>query len=324
MLTRNPESRRENEFRKVYDSEEFKNAGNNGKTKDFPHLTDIELTNKCNMACIFCGQRTMKREKGHMKTETFNKILEECEMHRTPVRFIRWGEPFLHPFIIMYARDVKSRGLPLHITNNGNAITERDMHDIVNIETDSIIFSMQGANQEKYEEMRTGGSYEKTCRAIEAMNKIRGDREKPYIHISCTTTNETEEEKEEFKRKWLPMADSVGMGNTNLSLPSLDRIEDSETRERLAELRKREALRKIYRPCKEIWQKLSVDWDGKITCCCGDYDNMMTIGDISKMTLKEAWDSDTLKSIRTLLTKGMQKSFTLCEKCFEVHEDVPY
>ncbi|NPV27614.1 MAG: radical SAM protein [Firmicutes bacterium] len=127
MFFRNPNSQRENPFRAVYDSEAFRNVLHyKDNLPSFPFLIDIELTNICNLRCIFCGQQAMTRPKGYMEWGLFKKIVDECSsLYETPIRMIRWGEPFLHPGIIDFCRYVKEKGLLLHITTNGLALNKR-------------------------------------------------------------------------------------------------------------------------------------------------------------------------------------------------------
>lgn len=65
-----------------------------------PLYLDVELTNCCNIHCNMCpvGTESMKREKGFMSDVVFEKIIENIKKYKIQgVRFIRWGEPTLHP-----------------------------------------------------------------------------------------------------------------------------------------------------------------------------------------------------------------------------------
>ena len=67
---------------------------------DVPAYLDVELTNCCNIRCNMCpvGSGTMKRPKGFMSEEVFTRIVENIKKYPIQgIRFIRWGEPMLHP-----------------------------------------------------------------------------------------------------------------------------------------------------------------------------------------------------------------------------------
>jgi MoaA/NifB/PqqE/SkfB family radical SAM enzyme len=265
----------------------------------------------------------MTRKKGFMSDEIFKKIVDECAAFGTPIRFIRWGEPFLHPRIIDFCEYAKSKGLPLHITNNGLVIKEHHMKSLIALQVDSIVFSFQGAAKKGYELMRNNNGYDKLKKNILKMVELRGTKEKPFIHISSTMLDETKDEVEAFTNHWRGMVDSVGCGKTNLSRLSASQIKSFEHINKIEVLKRRETIRKEHRPCKEIYQKISVDWDGKVTCCCGDFDGYLTVGDIRESSLYEVWNNgEYLKIFRKLLDDGKFRSLTLCSNCYHTYDEI--
>lgn len=291
-------------FQRIYKNKEFKDVLKN-KAAKFPYIVDIELTNYCNLKCAFCGQQNMTRHKGFMSKETFTKVVDECAEYGTPIRLIRWGEPFLHRDIISFCRYAKGKGLPVHITTNGLLIGDK-IRDMVDLGLDSIIFSFQGATKEGYAQMR-GDGYDKLKLNILKLAWARKYDEKPTITVTSTMTNETDKEIESFKEFWGEIVDRVQVGKTNLS-----RVENK--------FKDKETIEHVYKPCTEVWQKLSVDWDGKVSCCCSDWDNFMTVGDINKSSLKDIWDnSEDLKIFRKMLKEMKHKSLTMCSVCFRTY-----
>ena len=113
--------KRFNRFREIYNKEE---------ASSFPNVIDIELTNHCNLNCKMCSRQIMTREKGYMIRDTFNKIMEQCKDRDVGIRFIRWGEPFLHPHLPDFCKQVKDARHPLHITTNGITMSEAYMRGI--------------------------------------------------------------------------------------------------------------------------------------------------------------------------------------------------
>lgn len=323
MIFPNPNSQRENPFRKIYDAQNFKAIlAHKDSLPSFPFLVDIELTNCCNLNCLFCGQQAMQRPKGLISEEIFKKAVDECANFQTPIRLIRWGENFLHPKIIDFCRYVKSKELLLHITCNGLAIKEDDMKALAEMELDSLIFSFQGATKEEYEKMRNNKRYDELKVNVLKMVELRGNRLKPFIHISSTMTNEPEKEVNDFVSYWGNIVDSVGIGKTNLSRLSNRQIRSFESADKLELVKNQETIQKAYRPCAEVYQKLSVDWDGQVSCCCGDYDNFLTVGDLNSSSLYDIWNTSwKLKNFRAMLDKGMFKSLTLCSNCYHTYDE---
>lgn len=299
---------RSNPFQAIYDSPDYKE----GQGKYFPYIIDVELTNHCNLNCQMCDRKRMNRVQGFMPQEVFEKIVQECAPRGTPIRLIGWGEPFLHPKIIDFVKYIKEYKvvkrtdfipeppLPLHITNNGQMITEEQMKELVELKLDSIIFSFQGATPQGYELMRKGASYFKVRDNILKLIDIRGDKEKPFIHVSSTMTNETKEEIKKFREYWEGIVDSVGIGKTNMHA---------------------QVAYMNYKPCLEVNRKLTVKWDGQVSACCGDYDNLLVVGDLEHYNLCQIWHGDKIEAIRKLLTYRMHRSLTLCKECVFAYEE---
>ena len=170
--------------------------------------------------------------------------------------------------------------------------------------------------------MRNNNRYDELKGNVLKMVEIRGGKEKPFFHISSTMTDETKQEIEDFTIYWGNVVDSVGIGKTNLSRLSAHQIKSFETTGKLEVLKNQETIKKYYRPCTEVYQKLSVDWDGKVSCCCGDFDNFLTVGNLVQSSLYGIWNgSRELKIFRELLDKNMHKSLTICSTCYHTYEE---
>jgi MoaA/NifB/PqqE/SkfB family radical SAM enzyme len=259
----------------------------------------------------------MTRKKGYMEERVFREVVDECAQHATPVRLIRWGEPFLHPKIMDFISYVKrEKTIPLHITTNGLHIDETQLKQLVDMKLDSIVFSFQGATRQKYEAMRNNKRYDELNDTIMRLVAIRGDKRFPYIHVSTTVTNESEEEIDNFVHTWGSIVDFVSVGKTNLSKIKI--FKGSHDAQEIDKLLAEETIEKVYSPCKEIYQKLSVNYDGSVSACCTDFDNYMVVGNLKSETLEKIWNgSERLKGFRILVDQMCHSSLTLCRACYQ-------
>ena len=285
--------KRVNPFHDVYQKMDYDDL-----QSEYPHTVDVELTNHCNLRCTFCCRRIMTRKQGHMNDRTFHRILDEISGPKIPVRFIRWGEPFLHPKILEYSQMVKDRGIPLHITTNGQLLTVEKMQALIDMGLDSIIFSMQGFDREGYKKNRVGGDYDVFAQAVKKMVHLRGSREKPYIMVTTTVDQVNEKDSEYFRSYWGGLVDQVRVGRTVLSWFKDTVISNGD-----------------HPVCYEPFRQLSFNWDGDVTACCGDYEGLLVIGNIHRSGLLELWNGVLLGAIRTILSNGCYNYLTLCSKC---------
>ena len=313
MMYVNEDSGRINPFNDVYDSDAVRKIPT--IIPSFPAYVDIEPTNHCNLKCRMCPRYPTKRKQGFMDYNLFKKVVKECKKNYCPIRLIGWGEPFLHPQIQKFIKYVKqSSPQRLHITTNGLAFKKYDMEMMVGFDVDSLIFSFQGVNEFGYNFMRNTNQFNTLVSTINDFLAIRGSNEKPYVQITTTTTNESAKQISEFVGYWIDKVDAVSVGKTNFDiLPK--KIPANEL------LKPRKPFKHV--PCTEVYHQIQIDWDGKVSPCCGDYDNFLTIGDANKQRIKEIWnDSLKLRYIRNQLKNNGHNKLDLCRNCYPTYEGV--
>jgi len=312
---------RTNPFRKIYD------ACNEGDSKQkfenlppFPRLIDIEATNACNFRCLMCptGNRSMKRKTGMMSQETFDKILDECAKWNCAIRWVQWGENDMHSDLFAHIRAAHDRGVLTHLNTNGSKLTPERIRELIDTGLDSIKFSFQGVDQQSYKEMRNTDFFEELIQVISNFHAARGDSPVPYIQLSTTITYEDEETVAEFRRRTEPIADLVSIGRTvfdNLDLSAV-RLKPEEI-ERLHKLKSQESVIKVHPECPEVFDKMSIFWDGAVSACCADADKKMPIGDVNQNTMEEIWNSDAMNHYRAMLADMRHDELELCSNCYD-------
>jgi MoaA/NifB/PqqE/SkfB family radical SAM enzyme len=287
----------------------------------FPRFMDVEPTNYCNFKCLFCptGTGMMQRPRGYMEEKIFTSVLEQIIPHKTPVRFIGWGEPLLHKQILEWCRRLHDNGIMIHLGTNGRLLTDELMDELLDIPIDSIKFSFQGVDVRSYAEMRSIDYFDALMGKVKQFYQKRGDRERPFIHVSTTVTYETKEQIKAFYDYVSTFVDLVTVGKTMLERIDLEKVKLPQgKKDLLATLIEQETLVKVHPECPEVYDKISVNWDGKITACCGDADDMMIVGDLSKGTLLDAWTSPRMNGYRKVLSQeGGHDKLPLCKTCFD-------
>ena len=262
----------------------------------FPKLVDIELTNCCNMRCTMCptGRGTTNRTTGYMDNRLIEKILVELSQFKTPIRLIRWGEPLLHPAIYDIIRRAKELDIAVHLNTNGLNLSPSISKSLIAAGLDSIKISMQGYDRQSYAVVRGLDYFAQLCEDIRLLVLARGKSKKPRIVVGTTLPSLFgADEKWKANKAMENIVDAVYVGETlDLALK-----------------------RDPPDVCPEVFDKLSVDWDGKVSACCGDYDNFMTVGDLAAQTLKEIWVCKKMKAYRKKLAEHDYKGLALCQRC---------
>ena len=287
-----------------------------------PLYLDVELTNFCNFRCRFCptGTKSMKRMRGFMPDEVVDALIENVRRYNIQgVRFIRWGEPTMHPKYLEIIERIKNVGALTHINTNGSLLDEAQMQRLLDIHLDSIKFSFQGADEGTYNEMRAGGDYSRLLGIVRKFHELRGSNQYPYIQISTTLTGETAEQVESFKQDVGAYCDYYNIGYTKLTHLDVGamKIDDVE-KEKIRHLQELETIHHSFRPvCNEAFDKLSVNWNGDVTLCCQDYDNFLLVGNILDSDIKEIFNSNATKIYRQTIAKGEYGKIKCCSDCYE-------
>ncbi|GAA0106684.1 radical SAM protein [Paraclostridium sordellii] len=320
-------SQRENPFVPIYRKI---NGGTNQEKYDMiknrdvqlPYYLDVELTNFCNFNCCFCptGTKAIQRMRGHMPDNVADAIAENVKKYNIPaVRFIRWGEPTLHPNYLSILEKVKNAGALIHINTNGSLLDEEQIQKLLDMHLDSIKFSFQGADEGTYNEMREGGDYLRLLDIVRKFHEMRGERDYPYIQISTTLTGETADQIEGFKSDIGDYCDYYNVGYTKLNHLNVDTMNiDEEEKNKIRRLQEHETINHTFRPvCVEAFDKLSINWNGDVTLCCSDYDNFMLVGNILDMDLKQIFNSRAADIYRDAIAKMQYGKIKCCSNCYE-------
>lgn len=290
---------------------------------DFPRIIDVELTNSCNFRCLMCptGNLSQTRASGFMEYGTaFDLILECMNATKPALRFIGWGEPTLHPSLNNIITIASCAGLLTHINTNGSKM-DWDMAVLLcNAGLSSIKFSFQGIDRQSYGEMRNTDSFDETMEAVDRVRRARlyCGRETPYIHVSTTTTYETPEQIEAFKAEVQPLCDGLSIGKTIFDFMDwrAARLRPAE-KEMLQRLAEEETAQKRHPdPCPEVYDKLSIHWDGSVSVCCNDYDNKAVVGKFPEQSIAELWRAPLMEEYRKRLM-AKEYSGPLCTNCYD-------
>ena len=290
-----------NPLQKIYELSTKRTMDEKSKeTPYFPRMLDIELTNLCNMQCVMCptGNNSVKRGRGFMDMPLLEKILDEASDYQTPIRYIRWGEPMLHPEFANAVIETKVRNLICHINTNGKLLDDSWIEFIVSVGMDSIKFSFQGVNKRAYEDFRNSREFHKLLNKIKRLHAYRESLGAlfPFIQIGTTVTTEPQYLIDQFINQVDSFTDAVYVGSTR-------------------DLQQKTPSSVKYCECPEVFDKLSINFDGSVSACCGDYDNYTIIGDANTSSLLDIWNGEPLARFRKMLLEYRHNENHLCARC---------
>jgi len=98
------------------------------------HSLTLQLTKKCNLNCMFCGQavsRLVKKEQYELSREKIREILNDAKKLGVSNISITGGEPTLRPDLIDIIKEASSLGLRVNLLTNAYVIDKTYCNELI-------------------------------------------------------------------------------------------------------------------------------------------------------------------------------------------------
>jgi len=285
---------------------EWINRMYNNDPGSFPLHVDVESTNRCNLRCTMCQIDFASMKQGNIAPEIFEKVLEECSANHLPsMKFNYRGEPTMNRHLVDMIRKAKDAGIiEVQFNTNGVLVNETLARSLIEYGLDRIKFSIDGVSPEVYRKIR-GTDYQNVVDNVRNLVRIRDEQGliRPIVQVQMVFMQDNKEEVVRFFRFWKKIVNKIGFSRYR----SKERLIDDERRVSEAPL--------VRVPCSQLWQRLLVTYDGQILMCCGDHKALNPLGNINEMSLKDAWNSKKLATIREMHLNNESEKIPACAIC---------
>lgn len=300
---------------------------NIASASEMPISIGVELTNHCNLQCAECpsGAGVMKRERGFMQIELYEKIISELHPYLFNVNLYFQGEPMLHPLFFSFLG--KSSHLHTTLSTNGHFLSVENSERIVRSGLSELIISLDGIDQDTYSSYRKNGNVYIVKQGIK---NIYEARKKYMSHLKVeiqTLVNRNNENQISELRKLAEKS------NAKLRLKSMQVLEKQSIERWLplkSKFRRYENSNSEYHlkssfpnRCFRLWVNPVITWDGKVVPCCFDKDADHIMGDINHDSFKNIWNGSEYKSFRKSVLTGRDK-IEMCRNCTSGLKGVSY
>ena len=160
------------------------------KFSEYPVLSELALTYKCNLKCQFCyaGCNCTTNPTGSdevLSVEEFKVIIDKIfQQAKVPSISFTGGEPALFKGLTELVAYAKSYDMRVNLITNGTMVSKELANDLVAAGLDSVQVSLEGVSPEIHDSLvQIKGAYSKTRKAIEYF-KEKGI----HIHTNSTIT----------------------------------------------------------------------------------------------------------------------------------------
>lgn len=268
-------------YRDIYD------RAVNGEEFDYPIHLEIENVYACNLHCVHCAREYVEDYGAkRMDDDLYKKIITEAvRLGTKSLGFAIWGEVFLDKKIfdkISYAKDCGILDIRLH--SNGILITDKLADKIIESGVTWMSVSLDAATPETYTKVR-GGDFKKAVSGLSNLisAKLQKLSEFPKLRVSFVKCSLNEHEADMFSEYYSQYCDVAiqEFYDANAILPK----------------HLTPKIRTYYgkEQCFENFYKAFIKYDGTVVPCCEDIRSKIVLGNVSKDTLFDVYNSEIAK-----------------------------
>ena len=279
---------------------------------EYPFRLSVETTNHCNLRCVYCPREDSGRGVGHMSWDLFQKIADESAGEECIFYPQGFGEAFMHPQIKEMLLYLNQHGVRCtDIITNATYLTDENCHAIMDASVPIITVSLDGADPAVFEALRVNASYDDVVANVERLFRLREERGAtfPHIVLSVVGAPEVLPSVDAFRDFWasrLRENDQVFVC-TPISWAGTHQVSGAASRE--------ESEQRHRGPCRMLYKTLQVYYDGRATPCCYDHRCELEVGNVQNSSIKDIWNGEKLRQLRTLHEAGRFDEIELCRNC---------
>ncbi len=288
------------------------------KAGDFPTHLDLELSSACNLKCPMCHTvyikdpsfkkyKEQRMKESLMEPKLFMKAIDEAVRykHFHSIKLNYRGESTLHNEIIDLIKYAKDSVFEIMLNTNGNydvGLTEQ----MIDAGLTWISISLDAIKPETYQKVRAGGDFYRAYAVALDMCRFSDDIN---CHVSFVKQKANCEEADDFLSFW---------NNMNLSKILISDVYNP------GEMMKNDSAFTILNyertdtfTCPQLWQRMLIFNDGKMFPCCHAFNapDDLYLGNLSDISIYDAWHSPKLKQLRDTHKKGDYQSVSTCYTC---------
>lgn len=283
-----------------------------------PLFFSIELTNRCNLKCVYCPQACLtgtNMKKGDMQPDLFGTVIGKVAA-TNPVNQISLtgnGEPLLHPRLDEFIRSTCEHGLHPSFVSNGCLLDSQRFASLAAAGSFSLTIDFS-PYRALYERNRVGSNWEEVYQNIRNALQFKKERNRKDIKViikdmSTIILQDDRSRQEsllELKKLFadLPVDQFTHVvfhnwiGNINRKvIPPFDDTQG-------------------YTICSHPWSLMQISFEGEIVGCCRDMGSEYVAGKInSKTDIMEVWNSPKMIYLRKALAQKRVSDIATCRNC---------
>jgi radical SAM protein with 4Fe4S-binding SPASM domain len=289
-----------------------------------PLSYSIEPTNHCNLKCPECpsGLGILTRPLGLMKPEFFKRIIDEISPTGFYIQLFFQGEPYINKSLPDMIRYAQQKNIYVSISTNGHFINNQNVDNVLNPAPDKIIYSMDGLDEETYQNYRVGGTFAQAHEGLCAITerKKTGKLKKPFVELQFIVMKQNEH----LLDKMLDYGQKTGVDKVVFKTMQISSYQNAlKFMPQNKKYRRYEVENgsffikgKLENHCFALWRTSVITWDGRIVPCCFDKDGNHEFGRLNGINFSDIWKSSEYQGFRQMVLMD-RKGIAMCSNCTE-------
>jgi len=262
--------------------------------EDFSRLLlRMESTNHCNFKCTFCPHPIMKRIKGFMNEELYQKVIDEAAgLGFVKLDLRNFGEPIIDKRLGKFAKYAYGKGLnKIYIHTNGYGLSVKMLDEWGESGFSDVNISL--SPKREFAKSRPGTDVDRLFSDLEKV--MQSDSKwKHILSVDYIKTGLSSDDEEKEFMDWLEKFNFTKRIDIDLH----NWAEGAATK---------------FRQCHRLWTSITVLWDGRVSLCCLDYEGDIEMGDVNRQSLKEIINGELYQEVRKNHINGL--FLDKCSKC---------
>ncbi len=290
-----------------------------------PVFAQVEPANYCNLRCPLCltASQTGGRPLSLLPFDRYRQLIDEMGGSLLLVVLWMWGEPLLNPDLARMIAYSRARGVLTHCSTNGNVEIGRERaEELVRAGLDTLIFGVDGTDQETYARYRQGGRLDRVWESIRAVVAARRElgSATPRVNLRFVLMRHNEHQVEEVRRVARELGvDFLTFKTVDMPRPRGDDL-DQKFRPDNAEYRRYQyqddAFERVQTSfeCMRPWKRVTLDACGQVLSCEYDYKPLHPFGSGQSRSLVADWKGPTARAFRAGFGRG-HNDYEFCRDC---------
>lgn len=285
-----------------------------------PAIINLELTNRCNLECVFCDHPILKRRmrKGEMSVDLLRRLFEGLGGQTVyELGLVGLGEPTLdkdfdkHLMVITDHRHLFTR---ISLNSNAVVLTDRKIDQILASPINLVTFSLNATDKQGYIELMKFDKFDAAVANIRKFMQKRLDAGRTDLKVSVqfmSSKLNAMERMEALFAEYLT-EDVIVYNRFVFHKPALDDATEGVVDINNADFANRP-------PCWSMYSRVYVDIDGNVYPCTIGNDSYressaLNLGNLADATVLEIFNNERIRTGRAVAEQG-GIPFPECEKC---------